>query len=126
MKRKTLLALALGASLVPGVAIAQSESPAPSPAEMTSATDQPLGTDTMDVCLAISGPVVELTPEDLNQGIIDGVFVIVAMSSGCEPGMQPSQSPTTDDEQGLEGEGLDALELPEEFESEEPSASPEA
>ena len=45
----------------------------------------PIGVDTMDVCLSITGPVIELTPEALTQGIIDGTFVINGLSDACEP-----------------------------------------
>jgi hypothetical protein len=91
MIRLAVTALLACALLVPAVAIAQDESPAPS---------QPLvGVDTFDVCLAIRGPVIQLTPEALTQGISDGTFVIEGLSDQCETGlMAPSPSPLADAE----------------------------
>jgi hypothetical protein len=90
MTRLAVTALLACALLVPAVAVAQDESPAPSP---------PLiGVDTFDVCLAIRGPVIQLTPEALTQGISDGTFVIEGLSDDCETGsMAASPSPMAGD-----------------------------
>jgi hypothetical protein len=89
MTRLAVTALLACALLVPATAIAQDESPAPSP--------QLLGVDTFDVCLAIRGPVIQLTPEALTQGISDGTFVIEGLSDQCETGtMAASPSPMAD------------------------------
>jgi hypothetical protein len=79
MKRALATTLLVGALLVPAVVLAQDESPAASMA--------PLGVTTFDICLAITGPVIELTPEALTQGIADGTFVIEGMSDACETGV---------------------------------------
>lgn len=76
MKRLAIAAVAAAALLVPAGAVAQDESP--------EASMGPIGVTTFDVCLAISGPVIQLTPEALTQGISDGTFVIEGMSSDCE------------------------------------------
>jgi hypothetical protein len=94
MKRLISTLLLAGALLVPAAAVAQDESPAASPEESMA----PIGVDTFDVCLAISGPVIQLTPEALTQGISDGTFVIEGLSDQCETGlMAPSASPMSDD-----------------------------
>jgi hypothetical protein len=86
MKRVLTATLLAGALLVPAAVMAQDESPEASMA--------PLGVTTFDVCLAITGPVIELTPEALTQGISDGTFVIEGMSDACETGlMSPGASP---------------------------------
>ena len=90
MRRLMTTALLAGALLVPASALAQDESPAASMA--------PLGVTTFDVCLAISGPVIQLTPEALTQGIADGTFVIEGLSDQCETGlMAPSEPPMADE-----------------------------
>lgn len=96
MKRLTLTAVIAAALLVPGAASAQSESPAASP------TPQPLGVDTMHVCLAITGPVTLLTAETLTQGITDGVFVIEGLSTECEVGINEDAGEPSIDEAGAE------------------------
>ena len=92
MKRLVLTTPMAAALLVPAAVLAQSPDPAASPAvpigsrvppPMT--TQAPLGADTMDVCLSITGPVVLMTAESLTQGIIDGTFVINGLSDACEP-----------------------------------------
>lgn len=92
MKRLTLTALIASALLAPGAVSAQSASPE------ASAAPQPIGVDTMHVCLAINGPVTLLTAETLTQGIIDRIFVIEGLSTECEVGMDedPSTSSTDD------------------------------
>ena len=77
MRRLATLIL-MGAMIVPGAANAQSPDAEGSPPMV--------GVDTMDVCLSITGPVIELTPEALTQGIIDGTFVINGLSTGCAAG----------------------------------------
>jgi hypothetical protein len=84
MKRSVIAALAAAALLVPAGVVAQDESPEASMA--------PIGVTTFDVCLAISGPVIQLTPEALTQGISDGTFVIEGMSSDCENGLMGEAS----------------------------------
>lgn len=79
MKRFVIAALATAALMIPAGAVAQDESP--------EASMGPIGVTTFDVCLAISGPVIQLTPEALTQGITDGTFVIEGMSSECENDM---------------------------------------
>jgi hypothetical protein len=89
MKRRILAAAVTAALLVPMMASAQSESPVPG-------SEPPLlGVDTMDVCLAITGPVTLLTAESLTQGIIDGTFVIEGLSTECETAVttEPGASP---------------------------------
>jgi hypothetical protein len=88
----------MGMLAFPAVSVAQDESPAaegsPGPAESPAASMGLLGVDTFDVCLAITGPVIELTPEALTQGISDGTFVIEGLSDQCETGlMAPSEPP---------------------------------
>jgi hypothetical protein len=90
MKRALATTLLAGALLVPAAVLAQDESPAASMAptgESPAASMAPLGVTTFDVCLAITGPVIELTPEALTQGIADGTFVIEGMSDACETGV---------------------------------------
>jgi len=95
MTRLVVTALLAGALLVPAAAVAQDESPAASMA--------PIGVTTFDVCLAISGPVIQLTPEALTQGIADGTFVIEGLSDQCETGlMAPGESPMADEGMGEE------------------------
>jgi len=94
MKRLTLTAAMAAALLAPGAVSAQSESP--------EATPQLIGVDTMDVCLAITGPVTLLTAETLTQGIIDGIFVIEGLSTGCDVGMETDPGETPTDEAGAE------------------------
>jgi hypothetical protein len=77
MRRLAALILT-GAMVIPVAANAQSPDPDASPPIV--------GVDTMDVCLSITGPVIELTPEALTQGIIDGTFVINGLSTGCGTG----------------------------------------
>ncbi len=84
MKRSLIVALATAALMLPAGVLAQDESP--------EASMGPIGVTTFDVCLAISGPVIELTPEALTQGISDGTFVIEGMSSDCETGMMDGAS----------------------------------
>lgn len=88
MKRFVIAALATAALMVPASVMAQDESPeasmAPDASMGTEASMGPIGMDTFDVCLSISGPVIEMTPEALTQGISDGTFVIEGMSSDCE------------------------------------------
>jgi len=89
----TLATALLVALLVPSAAVAQEGSPEP--------TMVPIGVTTFDVCLAISGPVIQLTPEALTEGISDGTFVIEGLSDDCETGlMAPSESPMPDDGMG--------------------------
>ena len=94
MKRTVLTAALAVALLVPAAVIAQSPDPAASPGPMTSPgaaeSQAPLGVDTMDVCLSISGPVVLMTAESLTQGIIDGTFVINGLSEACGPSAMAS------------------------------------
>ena len=89
MKRRLVLAFA-AAMVLPTAALAQSPSPAASPAMV--------GTDTFDVCLSISGPVIEMTAESLTQGITDGTFTINGLSTACEMAgaeASPEMSPAT-------------------------------
>jgi hypothetical protein len=88
MRRRLILAL-VAALVLPTAALAQSASPAASPGMV--------GVDTFDVCLSISGPVIEMTAESLTQGITDGTFTINGLSTACEmsgaeasPGMSPA------------------------------------
>jgi len=104
MKRLLASIVFAGALLVPAAAVAQDESPAASPEESMA----PIGVDTFDVCLAISGPVIQLTPEALTQGISDGTFVIEGLSDQCETGlMAPSASPMSDDSDDDSDDGDD-------------------
>ncbi|MGI9579224.1 MAG: hypothetical protein ACR2OH_13565, partial [Microthrixaceae bacterium] len=48
--------------------------------EDADASAAPIGVTTFDVCLAIAGPVIQLTPEALTEGITDGTFVIEGLS----------------------------------------------
>ena len=110
MKRLVFAVLTMAVLVLPLAVSAQSPSPAavespPVAAESPlPATSEPplIGVDTMDVCLAITGPVIELTPEALTQGIIDGTFVIEGLSTECEvagpmaspmDGVEPGASP---------------------------------
>jgi hypothetical protein len=89
MKRLVATALIAGAFLVPTTVVAQDASP--------EASMGPIGVTTFDVCLAISGPVIQITPEALTQGITDGTFVIEGLSNACESGlMAPEESPMAD------------------------------
>jgi hypothetical protein len=98
MKRLALAVLA-AVALVPAASSAQSPEPDASPMVAASAVPMasqgPIGVDTMDVCLSITGPVILLTPEALTQGISDGTFVINGLSDACEPvaGASPGASP---------------------------------
>jgi hypothetical protein len=98
--KRLALAVLVAAALVPAAASAQSPEPAASPIVGESpapmASQAPIGVDTMDVCLSITGPVTLLTAESLTQGIIDGMFVINGLSDACEPvaGASPAASMT--------------------------------
>ena len=93
MTRLAVTALLACALLVPASVLAQDESP--------EASMPLIGVTTFDVCLAISGPVIQLTPEALTQGISDGTFVIEGFSDQCETGlMAPSTSPMADESTG--------------------------
>ena len=87
--KRLALAVLVAAALVPATSSAQSPDPAASPMAGAStapmASQAPIGVDTMDVCLSITGPVILLTPESLTQGITDGTFVINGLSDACEP-----------------------------------------
>lgn len=99
MKRLAVTAFLSAALLVPVAAVAQSPSPEMGASPMPAASEPPLiGVDTMDVCLAITGPVIELTPEALTQGISDGTFVIEGLSTECETaGTEADASPMAEE-----------------------------
>jgi uncharacterized cupredoxin-like copper-binding protein len=99
MRRFAMLIL-VGAMIVPGAANAQSPGAEASPPVV--------GVDTMDVCLSITGPVIELTPEALTQGISDGTIVINGLSTGCGPGEAASVAVTLQEW----GVGTDVTEAP--------------
>jgi uncharacterized cupredoxin-like copper-binding protein len=88
MRRLSMLIL-VGAMIVPGAANAQSPGAEASPPVV--------GVDTMDVCLSITGPVIELTPEALTQGISDGTIVINGLSTGCGTGEAASVAVTLEE-----------------------------
>jgi hypothetical protein len=95
MKRRVVITMLVGMLALPAVSVAQDASPAAE--ESPTASMGPIGVDTFDVCLAISGPVIQLTPEALTQGIADGTFVIEGLSDQCETGlMAPSEPPMTE------------------------------
>jgi hypothetical protein len=88
MRRRLTLMLA-AAMVLPTAAVAQS--PGASPGMV--------GVDTFDVCLSISGPVIEMTAESLTQGVMDGTFTINGLSTACETtgaAASPEMSPATD------------------------------
>jgi hypothetical protein len=93
MKRLAFAAL-VAAALMPVASSAQSPEPAASPIAGMSAepmaSQAPIGVDTMDVCISITGPVTLLTAESLTQGIIDGTFVINGLSDACQPVVEAS------------------------------------
>jgi uncharacterized cupredoxin-like copper-binding protein len=87
MRRLAMLIL-VGAMMVSGAANAQSPG--------TEASPPVVGVDTM-VCLSITGPVIELTPEALTQGISDGTIVINGLSTGCGAGEAASVAVTLEE-----------------------------
>lgn len=107
MKRLALAALVAAVLLVPAAMSAQSPDPAASPAAaaspapvaspMIAESPGPIGVGSQHVCLEISGPVTLMTAESLTQGIIDGTFTIVGLSTQCETvaGASPGASPPT-------------------------------
>jgi hypothetical protein len=107
MRRFAIAVIATAALMLPAAVVAQDESP--------EASMGPIGVTTFDVCLAISGPVIELTPEALTQGITDGTFVIEGMSTACEG--------DTMADPGASEEPMDDLASEEPM---DPAASPEA
>jgi hypothetical protein len=80
------------ASVSPGVAASPGAEASP-----MAEPPGPIGVDSQHVCLEIHGPVTLLTAESLTQGIMDGTFTIVGLSTQCDvgAGASPAASPLT-------------------------------
>ena len=102
-----MVAFVAVALFVPAAMSAQSPDPASSPgapaspaavaSPMAAESPAPIGVGSQHVCLEISGPVTLLTAETLTQGIMDGTFTIVGLSTQCgaAAGASPAASPMT-------------------------------